>query len=150
MRLHDHNGNDVVFDLKWTSKKDKHQKLIQNNRAMQLAIYQEMLKKHEDQAIPTGFFTMPAGILFSSYEFKGTNCELVTPQADVEIMKQVENGYKERVKEINEGHIETADNTDVTKLQYNSAIDVFPLETEGKNVVKKVENKYSDYKCFTI
>ena len=109
-----------------------------------------MLKEHEDQAIPTGFFTMPAGILFSSYEFKGTNCELVTPQADVEIMKQVENGYKERVKEINEGHIETADNTDVTKLQYNSAIDVFPLETEGKNVVKKVENKYSDYKCFTF
>lgn len=150
MRLHDHNGNDVVFDLKWTSKKDKHQKLIKNNRAMQLAIYQEMLKKHEDQAIPTGFFTMPAGILFSSHEFKGANCELVTPQADVNIMKQVKNGYKQRVKEINEGHIETADNTDVTKLQYNSAVDVFPLETEGVRVVKKVENKYSDYKCFTI
>ena len=150
MRLHDHNGNDVVFDLKWTSKKDKHQKLIQGNRAMQLAIYQKMLKKQENQKIPAGFFTMPAGILFSSYEFEGDNCVLVTPQADVEIMKQVENGYKERVKEINEGHIETADNTDVTKLQYNSAIDVFPLETEGKIVVKKVENKYSDYKCFTI
>ena len=150
MRLHDQNGNDVVFDLKWTSKKDKHKKLIQSNRAMQLAIYQEMLKKQDNQTIRAGFFTMPAGILFSSYEFKGANCELVTPQAKVEIMKQVRNGYKERVKEINEGHIETADNTDVTKLQYNSAVDVFPLETEGVRVVKKVENKYSDYKCFTI
>lgn len=149
MRLHDHNGNDVVFDLKWTSKKDKHQKLIQTNRAMQLAIYQEMLKKQENQTIRAGFFTMPAGILFSSYEFLGANCELVTPQAEVEIMKQVRNGYQERVKEINEGHIETADNTDVTKLQYNSAVDVFPLETEGVRVIKKVENKYSDYKCFT-
>ena len=149
MRLHDHNGNDVVFDLKWTSKKDKHQKLIQSNRAMQLAIYQEMLKKQDDQTIRAGFFTMPAGILFSSYEFLGANCELVTPQAEVEIMKQVRNGYQERVKEINEGHIETADNTDVTKLQYNSAVDVFPLETEGVRVIKKVENKYSDYKCFT-
>ena len=67
---------------------------------------------------------------------------MISPEQEVEL--------KERVKEINEGHIETADNTDVTKLQYNSAIDVFPLETEGKNVVKKVENKYSDYKCFTI
>ena len=149
MRLHDQNGNDVVFDLKWTSKKDKHQKLIQSNRAMQLAIYQEMLKKQDDQIIRAGFFTMPAGILFSSYEFEGDNCVLVTPKAKVEIMKQVQNGYQERVKEINEGHIETADNTDVTKLQYNSAVDVFPLETEGVKVVKKVENKYSDYKCFT-
>ena len=73
MRLHDQNGNDVVFDLKWTSSKDKHQKLIQSNRAMQLAIYQEMLKKQDDQIMRAGFFTMPAGILFSSYEFKGTN-----------------------------------------------------------------------------
>lgn len=160
MRLHDQNGNDVVFDLKWTSLKDKHQKLIQNNRAMQLAIYQGMLKKQENQKIPAGFFTMPAGILFSSYEFKGTNCELVTPQADVKILEQVENGYKERVKEINEGHIETADNVDVTTLRYNLATNVFPLDQVGKrikgedgkqkNIKVKEENKYSDYKCFTI
>jgi len=160
MRLHDQNGNDVVFDLKWTSLKDKHQKLIQNNRAMQLAIYQGMLKKQENQKIPAGFFTMPAGILFSSYEFKGTNCELVTPQADVKILEQVENGYKERVNEINEGHIETADNVDVTTLRYNLATNVFPLDQVGKrikgedgkqkNIKVKEENKYSDYKCFTI
>jgi hypothetical protein len=93
---------------------------------------------------------MPAGILYSSNEFIGTNYKQITPQAIVDIMKQAENGYKERVKEINEGYIETADNTDVTQLQYNRAVDVFPLETEGVRVVKKIENKYSDYKCFTI
>lgn len=150
MRLHDNTGNEVVFDLKWTSSKDKHEKLIKNNRALQLAIYKAMLKTHKDQTIRAGFFTMPAGILYSSNEFIGTNYKQITPQAIVDIMKQAENGYKERVKEINEGYIETADNTDVTQLPYNRAVDVFPLETEGVRVVKKIENKYSDYKCFTI
>jgi hypothetical protein len=47
----------------------------------------------------------------------------------------------------------------VINLKYNNAENVFPLESEGKriigtdgkqkNIKVKVENKYSDYKCFT-
>ena len=77
-----------------------------------------------------------------NYELSMQGYEFDDTPEDLEVVSK-------RVKEINEGLIETADNTDVTKLQYNSAIDVFPLETEGVRVVKKVENKYSDYKCFT-
>ena len=46
MVLKDKAGNEVVFDLKWTSKKDKFQKILNKNRALQLAIYQALLKKH--------------------------------------------------------------------------------------------------------
>lgn len=150
MLLHDSDGHDVIFDLKWTSQKDKHKKFIENNRAMQLAIYEAMLNpNNQKENIRKGFFTMPAGVLYSSDVFKGENCELVTPKAQVEMMEQVKNGYIERVKEINSGWIETGDLDPVINLKYNNAENVFPLETTGKKEPKKVENKYSDYKCFT-
>jgi hypothetical protein len=160
MLLHDPDGHDVIFDLKWTSQKDKHKKLIESNRAMQLAIYEAMLNtNNQEENIRKGFFTMPAGVLYSSDAFKGENCELVTPKAQVEMMEQVKNGYLERVSEINEGLIETGYLDPVINLKYNNAENVFPLESEGKriigtdgkqkNIKVKVENKYSDYKCFT-
>ena len=160
MLLHDPDGHDVIFDLKWTSQKDKHKKLIESNRAMQLAIYEVMLNpNNQEENIRKGFFTMPAGVLYSSNAFKGENCELVTPKAQVEMMEQVKNGYIERVSEINEGLIETGYLDPVINLKYNNAENVFPLESVGKritgidgkqtNIKVKVENKYSDYKCFT-
>lgn len=160
MLLHDPDGHDVIFDLKWTSQKDKHKKLIENNRAMQLAIYEAMLNpNNKKKDIRKGFFTMPAGVLYSSDAFKGENCELVTPKAQVEMMEQVKNGYLERINEINDGWIETGYLDPVINLKYNNAENVFPLESEGKriigtdgkqkNIKVKVENKYSDYKCFT-
>ena len=160
MLLHDSDGHDVIFDLKWTSQKDKHKKLIESNRAMQLAIYEAMLNtNNQEENIRKGFFTMPAGVLYSSDAFKGENCELVTPKAQVEMMEQVKNGYLERINEINDGWIETGYLDPVINLKYNNAENVFPLESEGKriigtdgkqkNIKVKVENKYSDYKCFT-
>ena len=59
-------------------------------------------------------------------------------------------GYTERRREINEGVIETADNEPIGNLEYAGTPGVFPLESEGSRPAKKVENKYSDYKCFTI
>ena len=161
MRLHDTSGKDVVFDLKWTSSKDKHEKLIKSNRAMQLAIYEAMLTNpsNQEETIRKGFFAMPAGILYSSDEFMGDNCKLVTPDAQVKMMEQIKNGYTERVNEINDGWIEIGDLDPIVKLRYNNAVNVFPLDQVGKQIIGedgkqkkikvKTENKYSDYKCFT-
>jgi len=97
--------------------------------------------------------------LYSSDELMGENCQLVTPKAQVKMMEQIKNGYTERVKEINEGWIETGDLDPVVELRYNNAVNVFPLDQEGKRrigedgknkiIQVKTENKYSDYKCFT-
>ena len=153
MLLCDKNGNDVVFDLKWTSRKDKHKKILEKNRALQLAIYEAMLMKHTNpsQTVRTAFFVMPAGTLFSKDDFLGSNYEKV-PSADADvIIDQLCNGHAERVREINEGRIETADSIPLNELDYTRVENVFPLEDdEKKKDPKKIENKYSDYKCFTI
>ena len=94
---------------------------------------------------------MPAGTLFSKDDFLGSNYEKV-PSADADvIIDQLCNGHAERVREINEGRIETADNIPLNELDYTRVENVFPLEDdEKKKDPKKIENKYSDYKCFTI
>ncbi len=153
MLLRDKAGNDVVFDLKYVSKKDKYIPVLENNRALQLAIYKAMLEKHDPapKSVRTAYFVMPYGILFSTDEFLGENCELITPKIQAELMPQLRNGYAERVKEINEGRIETAKNQPIKDIPYAQAENVYPLEDdEKKNNPKKAENKYSVYKSFTI
>ena len=46
--------------------------------------------------------------------------------------------------------IETADNQPISNIPYAQAENVFPLDKEGRIAPKKVENKYSVYKSFTI
>ena len=153
MLLRDKAGNDVVFDLKWVAKKDKFKNILMKNRALQLSIYKAMLMNHEDhpQSVRTAYFVMPYGKLFSTDEFYGENCELITPDIQADVMTQLRNGYEERVKEISEGRIETADNKPIREIEYAQAGNVYPLEDDGKKKdPKKAENLYSDYKCFTI
>ena len=134
------------------AKKDKFKTVLEKNRALQLAIYKAMLMNHENhsQSIRTAYFVMPYGKLFSTDSFYGENCELITPKLQSDIMAQLRNGYAERVKEISEGVIETADNQPIHELTYAQAGNVYPLDAEGVREPKKAENLYSDYKCFTI
>ena len=152
MLLRDSEGNDVVFDLKYVSKKDKYKTVLENNRALQLAIYKEMLLHHDNPSasVRTAYFVMPYGILFSTDHFLGENCKLITPNIQAELMPQLRNGYAERVEEISEGKIETADNQPIKDIPYAQANNVYPLDTKGGREPKKAENKYSVYKSFTI
>ena len=149
MVLKDAEGKDVIFDLKWTSKKDKHKKLIEENRAAQLAIYAAMLKIDHDtqENARTAFFVMPLGKIVTSDSFGGKYVDQLTKN-EVDMMEQLRLGYKERMKEIGEGKIETADNEMIQDLQYTQAGNVFPIEHNPYVKSRKAENKYSDYKCF--
>lgn len=153
MVLHDKDGNEVVFDLKWTSKKDKFKGVLEKNRALQLAIYKAMLMNHEEhpQSVRTAYFEMPKGKLYSSDDFSGEDFEKVSPAKQADLMALLRNGYAERVSEINEGRIETAEDKPIREIEYAKIPDVYPLEDDDKKKdPKKAENKYSDYKCFTI
>lgn len=152
MLLCDSEGNDVVFDLKYVSKKNKFIPVLEKNRALQLAIYKAMLLNHEQppKAVRTAYFVMPYGILFSTDHFFGENCELITPKIQAELLPQLRNGYAERVEEISKGRIETADNLPIKDIPYAQADNVYPLDAEGVREPKKAENKYSVYKSFTI
>ena len=122
-----------------------------------------MLEKHpgRPQAVRTAYYVMPLGKLFSTYNFSGSNFEKITPDSQDDVMAQLRKGYTERRREINEGKIETADNLPILDIEYMQAEGVYPLEQKGKKVLDettgknknikiKTENKYSDYKCFTI
>ena len=152
MVLKDKEGKEVIFDLKWTSVKDKFQKILKKNRALQLAIYKAMLEKHSghSQSVRTAYYVMPLGKLFSTDSFSGTNFEMITPDSQGNVMEQLRSGYTERRREINEGKIETAYKTPTKELDYTSRGNVFPLEENDTPKGTKAENKYSDYKCFTI
>lgn len=156
MLLRDNADNDVVFDLKYAFNKDKYRDVLQKNRTLQLSIYKAMLMNHKNhsQSVRTAYFVMPYGKLFSTDEFVGENFEHVTPNKQVDVMTQLRNGYMERVKEISEGRIETADNKPIRELEYAKSGNVYPLEEDKKKKSsknpKKAENLYSDYKCFTI
>jgi hypothetical protein len=152
MLLRDMDGNEVVFDLKYVSKKDKYKTILENNRALQLAIYKEMLLHHDNPSasVRTAYFVMPYGILFSTDHFLGENCELITPNIQAELLPQLRNGYAERVEEISNGRIETADNQPIKDIPYAQANNVYPLDAKGVREPKKAENKYSVYKSFTI
>lgn len=157
MVLEDENKNLVVFDLKWTSSKDKFSNLIKENRATQLAIYQAMLKKYNDpsKTVRTAFFVMPEGKLVTSDSFAHRHHEQVVPEEAAEILPMLQKGYEVRRAEISGGTLETADNLPIDELEYAQTEGVFPLEQKGKrinkkNVKVKEENKYSDYKCFTL
>ena len=152
MVLQDEMGGQVVFDLKWTSKKDKFQTVLEKNRALQLAIYEAMLKKHsgESSSVRTAYFVMPQGKLFSTDTFSGANFEQIPRSSQDDVMEQLRKGYTKRRSEINNGIIETADKMPITDLDYPKSPGVFPLDSEGSRPEKKIENKYSDYKCFTI
>ena len=150
MLFQDADGHNVVIDLKWTTKKDKFKKLIQENRAAQLAIYKAMcttLDKTPDH-IKTGFFVMPLGKLFTSDSFVDDNVEIVKPEECADVMTMIVNGYEARKEEINRGKIETAGGMLLSDIDYSKKENVFPLDSEGKKEKKKVENKYSDYNCF--
>ena len=126
--------------------------VLKKNRALQLAIYEAMLKKHsgESSSVRTAYFVMPQGILFSTDTFSGANIEQIQRSSQDDVMEQLRKGYTKRRSEINNGIIETADEMPITDLDYPKSPGVFPLDSEGSKPEKKVENKYSDYKCFTI
>lgn len=161
MLLQDNDGRDVVFDLKWTSKKKKFEEAIKENRATQLAIYKAMLQQHEDhpEAARTAFFAMPVGQLITRDNFIGRNVEIINPKDDTDIMDLLREGYKVRREEISSGHIETSELMSLDDIPYAQNPGALPLEQKGKRITEggkthdiklKADNPYSDYKCFTL
>lgn len=122
MVLKDSHGKNVVFDLKWSAQKDKYSKMLKDNKALQLAIYKEMLDIQQSQSntTRTAFFVMPQGKLFSTDVFIGDDCETINPKEALDILSALKTDYKQQIDSFNSGEIET-------KM-----------------------NEYSDYKCFTI
>ena len=96
MLLKDKEGEDVIFDLKWTTTTGKFQKILKQNRAAQLAIYKTLLQKRtqHSEIARTAFFVMPEGLLVTCDTFEKTNCEFITPRDNSVLINQLRKGYQ--------------------------------------------------------
>ena len=146
------NGQHVIFDFKWTSSRSYYPGLLQKNRSSQLAIYAELLGELTDnEFLPTAYFLMPLGRLFSTVEFKSywANQVKVDEGCEGDIISRIVSSYRYRREEIMSGIIEMGEGELLENLRYFKDTELhhlFPLKPEyGCDDIKEVNN-FSNYK----
>lgn len=148
------NGQHVIFDFKWTTSKSYYQGLLQKNRSSQLAIYAELLSElTEDRELPTAYFLMPIGRLYSIEDFKSywaTKLN-VNEGCEGDIINKIVAAYRYRRNEIMSGKIEMGEGGKLEELDYfidTETYNLFPLKPAyGDDSVKEV-NGFSSYNLF--
>lgn len=148
------NGQHVIFDFKWTTSKSYYQGLLQKNRSSQLAIYAELLSElTEDRELPTAYFLMPIGRLYSIEDFKSYWATKLTVNEGCEgdIINKIVAAYRYRRNEIMSGKIEMGEGGKLEELDYfidTETYNLFPLKPAyGDDSVKEV-NGFSSYNLF--
>ncbi len=161
MILADDEGNNYIFDLKWTRSNSKHKKLLEENHSVQLALYKRMLEESMDGVAGVAYFAMPQNHLFSTLPFVGNHCKQVEikENENADVFSQIVNSYKYRIGQISEGYIEMAEDLVIKPSQNgrgaaNYQLPYF-LDTENKGLLpltlsnrQKASNLFSNYKFF--
>lgn len=148
------NGQHVIFDFKWTTSKSYYQGLLQKNRSSQLAIYAELLSElTEDEELPTAYFLMPIGRLYSTEEFKSYWAKRlnVNEGCEGDIIKKIVAAYRYRRNEIMSGKIEMGEGEQLERLDYfndTEKYNLFPLKPAYDNDSVKEVNGFSSYNLF--
>lgn len=149
------NGQHVIFDFKWTTSKSYYQGLLKKNRSSQLAIYAELLSElTDDQALPTAYFLMPIGRLYSTEEFKSywaNRIELADDAVEGNIINKIVASYRYRRNEIMSGKIEMGEGGSLDELEYFNDTELhnlFPLKPSYDNDSLKEVNGFSNYGLF--
>lgn len=150
MLLVDREGQPVIFDFKWTEGWSKYKSKIEQNRALQLAIYQDLLQKSAQLGkARTAYFILPKGVLLTADGFVGEHVQVLRPELNGDLIAQAVNSYAYRREQINSGVIETSYERPLEDIDYHRdtvAHQLFPMEVS--NAELKKENYYSNYKCF--
>ena len=136
----------VIIDLKWTYSDKKYRKILEEEKALQLALYAKLTG---DNAI-TGYFLLSHGKLLTVDDRLSGNA-IVQVRTDDHlnmndrIIKKAVNSYRYRWEELKGGKIELAEDMPMSLIEYASDTEsrnLLPLD-EDKN--KKKPNPYSDY-----
>lgn len=148
------NGQHVIFDFKWTTSKSYYQGLLQKNRSSQLAIYAELLSElTEDRELPTAYFLMPIGRLYSTEEFNSYWAMRLNVNDGCEgnIINKIVAAYRYRRNEIMSGKIEIGEGVPLEELNYftdTETYHLFPLKPAYDNDSVKEVNGFSSYNLF--
>jgi|GEM_PF-3087994 len=148
--LKDAQGNPVVFDLKWTHSPKYHEAEIAQNRALQLAVYAELLKTEQSGSQPiVAYFVMPGNQLYSTHPFKGRHaiCKTETGNnAGKDLLTEIRNSYNYRRQQFENGKIELGEpGVEQTDYQRDTLDkELFPFEKQKTKKTNKNE-KYAIY-----
>lgn len=142
------NGTPVVIDLKWTYSDKKYMTLLEEEKALQLAIYSKLL---DNTTSITGYFLLSHGRLFTQNDaLSGAGVVRIakegTPsEVNNRVVNRIGNSYAYRWEELQSGYIELSEKSLLEDIPYANATqdeDLVPLNEIDK---KKKENPYSDY-----
>lgn len=152
--LKDLDGNYVIIDFKWSESRYYKKKLEQND-ALQLAVYRAVLEKYlEDQGSSAkvsflGYYVLPRHTLYTlsnTLKYSGKNIEEAVSDNDNDLMQLARNSYVFRMKQLASGIIEEGEGLELANLQYvkeTSEKKLYPLRGDYyQNTLK--ENSYGN------
>lgn len=154
MVLENKRGEWIVFDFKWTSSKNWHERLLGQNVSIQLALYKEVLElSGKKKVAATAYFTMPRHQLYTQSDcLTGKDVKRVECTGDTSpLIDKIISSYRYRREQIENGIIENGEGREIAELVYGQ-------DTEDKNLVPLSpdyndgeihgENSFSNYQCF--
>ena len=143
MLLTDKEGNRVVFDFKWTRAIKKYEKLIRDNRSLQLAIYAALEKHNTGRSVRSAYLLLPSLTLISADSFIGGK---IVESGGADLMKQALNGYEFRRNQFEQGIVERAEGFSRLESQYGvsqESCDLYPLPVDKDEIVKNSYNEFN-------
>ena len=158
MLLEDESGKIIIFDFKYSPKKDKYEKWIKNNRSMQLALYKGLVEKSFDKNVKAkAYVLLPDVKVITADDLTGTSFK-TRVNREGELLEEMSNSYKYRKAQIQNGVVEDGEGivyalNDI-KMSYafdTEKEDLVPLDADVKTkneTWEKTPNTYSDYAFF--
>ena len=120
----------VIFDFKWSEAKH-YETDLEERKAMQLELYREAAQIHYgSKIVGVAYNLFPLQTLFTTDFSESDHIRHIKIKTEVEnrnILKEVQNSYKYRRDELNRGHIEDGEITEIAKLEYTLATADTPL-----------------------
>ncbi|HDR52909.1 MAG TPA: hypothetical protein ENN90_15025 [Mariniphaga anaerophila] len=146
-------GKRAIFDLKWSPKAGKYIRKLTENRHIQLALYQELLKAAANAEVDfVAYYLLPDARLISAKNLLGNAVKFVdNTKSSAEILQQVNQSVQFRRMQIEKGIIEEGGGLPLEKLEYfinQNEKGLFLLETEYQKPKIKNPNFYSNFKTF--
>ncbi|ACX75375.1 conserved domain protein [Fibrobacter succinogenes subsp. succinogenes S85] len=148
----------VIFDFKYSPKKEKYEKWIKNNRSLQLALYKGLVEKTSDKKVNAkAYILLPEVKVITADELKGYIFDTKIDRDGI-VLDEMSNSYVYRCNQILNGAIEDGEGIkfpiDAVKIAYNldtTKNNLVPLDADIKprnKTWEKTPNKYSDYAFF--
>jgi hypothetical protein len=146
-------GRKAIFDLKWSRRPDKYIKILNENKHIQLAIYEELIKAASNAGVDfVAYYSLSDARLISTRNLFGNAVKFVeNTKNSGEILQKVNQSVQFRRIQFENGLIEEGEGLPLEHLEYfNSQNEkrLFPLESEYNSPKIKKTNGYSQFKTF--